>query len=264
MGGQSRHRWRIAAWLMLGAAIAPGLQAVRAEDAPRSLGDLYRALKSQQQDMAARQMREKALRGEAEPLSERVGQLSAQMIETAARLQAQEDKVSALETALAESTARDAALKQNLDRNDRSVAQTLTALERIALRPPAAIIARPVNDAVDTIRTAMLLGAVVPTIEADATRLRTQIEDLRVSRRRTEARRASLAEASQALGAERTKLAGLVKAKQDQETGKRAEAAQEGERAKAISAKADDLKDLIASLEKEAAARRAAAKARAA
>ena len=53
--------------------------------------------------MAARQMREKALRGEAETLREQVGQLRAQMIETAARLQAQEDKVSALETALAES-----------------------------------------------------------------------------------------------------------------------------------------------------------------
>jgi septal ring factor EnvC (AmiA/AmiB activator) len=193
-----------------------------------------------------------------------VTHLRAQMIETAARLQAQEDKVSALETALAESVKRDAALKQNLDRNDRSVAQTLTALERIALRPPAAIIGRPVDDAVDTIRTAMLLGAVVPTIEADAAQLRTQIEDLRASRRRTEEKRTSLAGASQALEAERTKLAALVQAKQEQEVGKRAEAAEEAKRAKAISAKADDLKDLIASLDREAAKRRAAAIARAA
>lgn len=264
MGGQPRHHWGIAVWLMLGAAIAPGLHAVRAEDAPRSLGDLYRALKSQQHDMAARQAREKALRGEAEALREEVARLRAQMIETAARLQAQEDKVATLEAALAQSAARAAALSRDLERNDRSVAQTLTALERIALRPPAAIIGRPVDDAVDTIRTAMLLGAVVPAVEADAAKLRTQIDDLRAARARTQVKRESLAEASKALGAERAKLAGLVQAKQSQEAGKRAEAAQEADRAKAIGAKADDIKGLIAALEKEAAERRAAAKRRAA
>lgn len=254
---------RIPAGLLIAAGLLSGVAPARAEDAPSSLGDLYRTLRSQQQDISERQAREKALRTEADALRAQLARLRAQAIETAARLQKQETKVSALEASLNDALARDAALRRSLEANEHSVEATLRGLERIALRPPAAIIGRPVDSAVDTIRTAMLLGAVVPTIEADAADLRNQLRALRASRERIQGERSALADASKALGAERSKLDVLIAAKQDQEAGKREQAKQEASQAKALSAKADDLKDLIASLEREAARQRAAAKARA-
>jgi septal ring factor EnvC (AmiA/AmiB activator) len=147
----------------------------------RSLEDLRRVLDQQQKDAAERKAREESLRNQAESLKAEVAELRARMIETAGRIQDQESDASRLEKRLSNLEARERALRERLKANQDSAAKTLGALERLALSPPTAILARPAESAVQTVRTAVLLRALVPNIELEAAGLRKQIAALRIS-----------------------------------------------------------------------------------
>lgn len=225
----------------------------------RSLEDLRRVLDQQQKDAAERKAREESLRNQAESLKAEVADLRARMIETAGRIQDQESDASRLEKRLSNLEARERALRERLKANENSAAKTLGGLERLALSPPAAILARPAESAVQTVRTAILLRALVPNIELEAAALRQQIAALHAVRSQIDGERAALAKANTDLFQERAKLTKLADAKQRQEASMRAQAENEAAQAQKIAAKANDLKGLVRSLEREESARQAAA-----
>lgn len=144
------------------------------------------------------------------------------------------------------------------------LAEVLGALQRMGLNPPPAILVKP-EDALSSVRSAILLGAVVPELRQQTDSL---LADLKEQTRVTasiEAERARLTDAVSEQVAEKKRLGMLLEAKQKLEADTQAQMAAEQQRSEQLAAKASSLKDLIASLEAQAdKARKAADAAKAA
>ncbi|SJM34744.1 murein hydrolase activator EnvC family protein [Mesorhizobium delmotii] len=142
------------------------------------------------------------------------------------------------------------------------LAEVLAALQRMGLNPPPAILVKP-EDALSSVRSAILLGAVVPELRQQTEIL---LADLKEQSRVTasiEAERARLTAAVGEQTAEKKRLSMLLEAKQKLEAETQTALAAEKQRSEALAAKAGSLKELIASLEADKA-RKAAAAAKAA
>ncbi|WP_095201074.1 murein hydrolase activator EnvC family protein [Mesorhizobium carmichaelinearum] len=140
------------------------------------------------------------------------------------------------------------------------LAEVLGALQRMGLNPPPAILVKP-EDALSSVRSAILLGAVVPELRQQTDSL---LADLKEQTRVTasiEAERARLTEAVGEQVAEKKRLGMLLEAKQKLEADTQAQMAAEQQRSEQLAAKASSLKDLIASLEAQADKTRKAAEA---
>ncbi|MEI8697636.1 murein hydrolase activator EnvC family protein [Mesorhizobium sp. ISC15] len=142
------------------------------------------------------------------------------------------------------------------------LAEVLAALQRMGLNPPPAILVKP-EDALSSVRSAILLGAVVPELRQQTEIL---VADLKEQSRVTasiEAERARLTAAVGEQTAEKKRLGMLLEAKQRLEAETQTALAEEKQRSAALAAKAGSLKELIASLEADKA-RKAANAAKAA
>ena len=128
------------------------------------------------------------------------------------------------------------------------LAEVLGALQRMGLNPPPAILVKP-EDALSSVRSAILLGAVVPELRQQTDSL---LADLKEQSRVTasiEAERTRLTAAVSEQAAEKKRLSMLLEAKQKLEADTWAAMVAEKQRSQALAAKAGSLKELIASLE---------------
>ncbi|MES0145836.1 murein hydrolase activator EnvC [Mesorhizobium sp. M0012] len=142
------------------------------------------------------------------------------------------------------------------------LAEVLGALQRMGLNPPPAILVKP-EDALSSVRSAILLGAVVPELRQQTDML---LADLKEQSRVTasiEAARARLTAAVGEQAAEKKRLGMLLEAKQKLAADTQTALAAEKQRSATLAAKAGSLKELIASLEADRA-RKAADAAKAA
>jgi septal ring factor EnvC (AmiA/AmiB activator) len=138
------------------------------------------------------------------------------------------------------------------------LAEVLGALQRMGLNPPPAILVKP-EDALSSVRSAILLGAVVPELRQQTDIL---LADLKEQSRVTasiEAERGRLTAAVGDQAAEKKRLGMLLEAKQKLEADTQTQMAAEKQRSEALAAKAGSLKELIASLEAQADKSRKAA-----
>ncbi|TRC89936.1 murein hydrolase activator EnvC [Mesorhizobium sp. WSM4303] len=128
------------------------------------------------------------------------------------------------------------------------LAEVLGALQRMGLNPPPAILVKP-EDALSSVRSAILLGAVVPELRQQTDKL---LADLKEQTRVTasiEAERTRLTVAVGEQTAEKKRLSMLLEAKQKLEADTWTAIVAEKQRSQALAAKAGSLKELIASLE---------------
>lgn len=128
------------------------------------------------------------------------------------------------------------------------LAEVLGALQRMGLNPPPAILVKP-EDALSSVRSAILLGAVVPELRQQTDSL---LADLKEQSRVTasiEAERVRLTAAVSEQAAEKKRLSMLLEAKQKLEADTWTAMVAEKQRSQALAAKAGSLKELIASLE---------------
>ncbi|RUV21485.1 murein hydrolase activator EnvC [Mesorhizobium sp. M7A.F.Ca.MR.245.00.0.0] len=138
------------------------------------------------------------------------------------------------------------------------LAEVLGALQRMGLNPPPAILVKP-EDALSSVRSAILLGAVVPELRQQTDSL---LADLKEQTRLTASIDAERARLTAAVGdqtAEKKRLGMLLEAKQKLEADTQTQMAAEKQRSEALAAKAGSLKELIASLEAQADKSRKAA-----
>jgi murein hydrolase activator len=97
----------------------------------------------------------------------------------------------------------------------------------------------------------MLLGSLLPEMRAETEALVSDLSELVRLRQAISGERATLAADASSLGAERTRLAALVEARQAAITGTEQALKAEGDRAQDLARQAATLKDLIAKLEAE-------------
>ncbi len=225
---------------------------IRQKELQDRKGELERSKKS-----------ETAIHAEIEVLSRERAELNADLVRTAGKIRDTETKMSATEQRLTDLGEDEADVRKKLDGSRAVVAELLAALQRMGRQPPPALLVQP-EDALTSVRSAMLLGTVLPEIREQTEELAQDLaelnrvrNDISVERNRLTADRADL-DASQA----RLKL--LVDARQRRQEEREKALVEEQDRSQQLSREVKSLEDLIARMERDVATARDAAAAAAA
>ncbi len=206
---------------------------------------------------------EAKLKAELDAIGEDRRKLNQLLIGSAATARSVEERIVAAEKRLADLSGNEDTIRKSLASRRSVIAEVLAALQRIGRHPPPALMVTP-EDALTSVRTAILLGAVLPDMKTEVDTLVADLAELVRVRGAIAAEKDTLGRDLAALSQERTRMTLLVQERQRKQA--ETEKALEGERARAVqlARQADGLKDLIARLEQDiAAAARAATAARA-
>jgi septal ring factor EnvC (AmiA/AmiB activator) len=217
-------------------------------DAAAKAREDIEALKKDSQDLDAIRAEQKRaaeteakLRHEIESIGEDRRQLNQQLIDTAARIRAAETEVAGAQDRLKPLDTREQALRQSLEARRGVMAEVLAALQRIGRHPPPALM--------QSLRSAMMLGAVLPEMRHEADLLIADLDELAKLRGQIGSERDGLARDLMGLSLEHQRLDLLTDQRQKQQAESEQALAQERQRDADLAHQADSLKDLIAKLE---------------
>jgi len=141
-------------------------------------------------------------------------------------------------------------IKASLRERRGLLAEVLGALQRMGLNPPPAILVKP-EDALSSVRSAIVLGAVVPEVRAETEILLADLRELASVRSSIDGERERLLATVREQAAEQQRLTLLLAEKERLLADSETSAAEERRKVEELAAKAGSLKELIASLESE-------------
>jgi murein hydrolase activator len=223
----------------------PTPNAVPAGDALKQHDQELDAIRAQQRASADSQAK---LRSQIDALGEDRRALNKLLIDTATRVREVEGKIEATRARLRSLDERKQVFEKSLDERHDVIVEILAALQRIGRQPPPALLVRP-EDALQALRTAIMLGAVVPEMRAEADAIAGDLADLLRVRKDIVAEQTTLAQSLDQLASERLRLNMLVDARQKKQAAVEQSLATEQEHAADLARRVDNLKDLIAKLE---------------
>jgi murein hydrolase activator len=140
------------------------------------------------------------------------------------------------------------------------LAEVLAALQRMGLNPPPAILVRP-DDALASVRSAVLLGAVVPEMRQQTEELMADLKDMSRVTASIAEERERLSSTRQSQVEEQKRLSLLLEEKKKLHAQSEEQLAAERAHAEELAKKATSLKELIAALESQMESVRQAAEA---
>lgn len=282
----ARHTAAAGSWrpaVLLSAGLAAGLwggdlarpdgaliSSAKAQTAPAattaapSMADL---IKQHEQELEAARAQQKSAAEQQDKLKADLAAIGAdrtklnqELIDVAAKVRAVETRISDAEARLRPLDAREAEIRTSLDARRGEIGEVLAALQRAGRRAPPALLVRP-EDALESLRTAILLGAVVPELRTRAERLAIDLGELIAVRQKIAAERDQLAADRNNLTTDQTRLAALVEERQRQQSTVEKDMEAERGRALTLSRQVDSLQGLIAKMEQDlkSAAKAAAA-----
>ena len=187
----------------------------------------------------SRQLKEKAIE-----IDNELARLRRDMVAAASIIQEQERRAAEVEKDLADLRAKEDAKFDRLKARRGQLAKVLVALERVARYPPEALMTQPIPPS-DTVRSAILLRAAVPEIEARALRLRDDIDSLAAARRDVAAKKAQFDQVTLGLETERRRLAALFGQQTALKHRTLAQARAAARRMNELAAQATDLRELL-------------------
>ncbi len=141
-------------------------------------------------------------------------------------------------------------IKNSLKERRGALAEVLAALQRMGLNPPPALLVRP-DDALASVRSAVLLGAVVPEMRQQTEVLIADLEELTRIRTSISEERGRLTAALSSQAEEKKRLDLLLTEKQKLQTTSEGTRQAEQQRAEDLAKRATSLRDLIASMEQD-------------
>ena len=242
--------------LALGAVVA-GAAAVALAQQPSPAGD--KAVRQQELDALQAEQRKAAdaealLKGEIAALGEDRRKLNEALLATAGRLRLAETHIAATEARLKKLADNERAIRKSLDGRRAVIMEILAALERIGRRPPPAVMTAP-EDALVSVRTAMLLGAVLPEMRGEADALSADLVELARVRNEMKLEREALGRDVAAFSDDQQRMSLLVQERQKKQAEAEKALDTQRQRTALLARQADNLKDLIAKLERDSAAR---------
>jgi len=226
-------------------------------EAAMSASDLQKAIEDRRQELEGVKQKEQSLKDKERTLQSDVSQLdtereklNARLLETAALIQKSEGQMTAIEGRLGELEAQEKILRGSLSERHGEIAELLAALQRMGRNPPPVMITKR-EDALEMVRSAMLISSAFPQLRRQAVILSGKLEDLTrvITDIRTEGDKLR-AETSRLIEM-RTRLAGLMAEKKQSITERQAELGQVRQAAAEISKSASDLNELITKLDHE-------------
>jgi murein hydrolase activator len=222
------------------------------------------AIKQREQELEATRAQQKSAAEAQEKLKADIAAIgqdratfNQQLIDIAAQVRGVETKIGDAEARLRPLDDREQQIRGSLDSRRSEIIEVLAALQRAGRRTPPALLVRP-EDALQSLRTAMLLGSVVPELRARAQKLAGDLGELIALRKTIATERDRLAADRDKLKDDQTRLAALIDERQRQQSSIEKDMAAESARAIALSKQVDTLQGLIAKMEQDS---KAAAKA---
>jgi len=228
------------------------------------------ALKQHDQELDAARAKEREsaenqakLRREIDALGDDRRALNRQLIDTAARVRDVEASIEATQARLRPLDEQEGFFRKSLDERRVVIVEILAALQRVGHQPPPALLVQP-EDALQAVRTAITLGAVVPEMRAQADALAGDLADLLRVRKDIVGESERLSRDLDLLGREQLRMNVLIDERQKKQADTEQALDAERQRAADLARQVDNLKDLIARLESglDSATRAARAEAR--
>ncbi len=213
------------------------------------------AIKQREQELEATRAQQKSaadaqekLKSEIAAIGQDRSKLNQQLIDIAAQVRSVETRIGDAEARLRPLDSRERQIRRSLDSRRSEIVEVLAALQRAGRRTPPALLVRP-EDALQSLRTAMLLGAVVPELRARAEKLTGDLTELVTLRKAIATERDRLAADRDKLRDDQTRLAALVGERQRQQSSVEKDMEAEGARAITLSRQVDNLQGLITKME---------------
>ena len=236
----------VACGLVLLAVVAQAQSPERNPNLDQRQGEL----RGVEDDLRLSDEQRRKIEAEVELIRSDRARLSAALLATASRVQGLEARASNVEKRLEASLAGEAAIRRSLDTLRNTIAEILAALQRIGRKPPPAILISA-TDILKAVRTAMILGALVPELRAETEILAADLSELVELRKRIASERDQRRTELSDLSGERERLAAIMDARRASLGAAEKALESEQERARALARQALDLKDLIARMEDE-------------
>ncbi|WP_414899822.1 murein hydrolase activator EnvC family protein [Rhizobium cremeum] len=246
-----------------GQAAAPSPES-GAEDAAQALrqkrDQIGRELQELSRSMQLSQEKTENLQQSIAAIAKTSESLKSALIESAARRKELERKMAGSERKLADLGIREDKIRHSFKERRAVLAEVLAALQRMGRNPPPALLVSP-DDALASVRTAILLGAVVPGIRKETDRLAADLQELLRLRDEGQKEMASLVATMQSRQEEERRM-DLLLVENDRLSKRNAEELEtERRRSKELAERASTMEGLIASLESEISSVREAAEA---
>jgi murein hydrolase activator len=245
---------RLAAVLLLSVAALP----VFAADPPHSshppvshppaADDVRQKLELRKSELDATQARAKFIQGDLAEIKQEREKLNAKLLETAALIQKGEGRLTGIEGKLVELEKQETALRVDLDKNHDRIAKLMAALQRMGRNPPPVLFTQR-SDALQMVRSAMLLAHAFPELRDDALRLATQLNELLTVTTGIRTERDQLKTETARLADAKTRLSSLMETKKQTLTERQDELQKVKIAAAEISRSVNDLNDLIGKLD---------------
>jgi septal ring factor EnvC (AmiA/AmiB activator) len=238
----------------LSLAPAAAQQAAATQQATAASPDI---IKQREQELeAAREEQRKAaelqqkLKADIAAIGQDRSKLNQQLIDIAALVRGVESRIGETEGRLRPLDIREQQIKASLDSRRSEIIEVLAALQRAGRRTPPALLVRP-EDALQSLRTAMLLGSVVPELRGRAEKLAADLGELVTVRKDIANQRDVLAHDRDKLKNDQVRLAALVEERQRKQSAIEKDMETEGARAINLSRQVDSLQGLIAKMEQD-------------
>jgi septal ring factor EnvC (AmiA/AmiB activator) len=236
--------------LTAAAAIAAVLAAASAAAPATAADDIGRQteeLRNVERQIGNAKSRTAALDREREALQAEMADVSQRLVDLAGNIQTREARIMESEKKLEKLSAEEAVLREKLKSRRAALAELLAGLQRLERNPPPPLAVDP-HDAARAVRGSLLFGAVVPNLNGQAARLARELAELDAVRQRILATRAELDTNVANLAPARAELEALLARKKDLLAKTNSELEAERKRAEELARKAEDIRELLASL----------------
>src|ERR1700710_328488 len=222
---------------------------------PQTTASSPDAIKQREQELEATRTQQKnaaelqaKLKADIAAIGQDRSTLNQQLIDIAAQVRGVETRIGDAEARLRPLDSREQQIRGSLDSRRSEIVEVLAALQRAGRRTPPALLVRP-EDALQSLRTAMLLGSVVPELRGRAEKLSGDLTELIDLRKTIASERDRLGVDRDKLRDDQTRLAALIDERQRKQSSIEKDMETEGARAIALSRQVDTLQGLITKME---------------
>lgn len=248
----------MAACTVATAASAISLSAVYAEPpasatSPKTADEAEKRLEAERNALAAKEQRNRELQKDVASIADERREINARLVETAALVQKSEEQMTAIETRLAEFQKQEQQVRASLAKEHGKISGILAALQRMGRNPPPVIATRR-EDALQMVRSAMLLGVVFPGLRDEAHALSGKLSELVGVMTSIRREGDNLRAERERLADTQTRLASLLESKKQSLAERQTELQQVRDATLEISKNVSDLSELIAKLSRQVSA----------
>ncbi|MCK9909835.1 hypothetical protein MXD81_11895, partial [Microbacteriaceae bacterium K1510] len=156
-------------------AIAPA--ALVHAQAPKDADEAKKKLESKRNELDDVEKKTTSLQTDVDDIAAERERINSRLLETADLIKRSEAQLTTIETRLGELQDQERILKGSLNQRNDQIAKLLSALQRMGRNPPPVLITQR-EDALEMVRSAMLLSAAFPELGSQAKVLTARLNEL--------------------------------------------------------------------------------------